>query len=123
MIEALHPFVRQLTALLELCGVAVVFGGVLVATGLFVRQALGARDWRAAYARYRANLGRGILLGLELLVGADIIATVTAPLTVESVSLLAGIVLIRTFLSFALETEIEGRWPWRRAQAEADEIR
>jgi uncharacterized membrane protein len=54
------------------------------------------------------------LLGLELLVGADIIATVTAPLTVESVSLLAAIVVIRTFLSFALETEIEGCWPWQR---------
>ena len=47
--------------------------------------------------------------------GADIIATVTAPLTFESVGLLAAIVLIRTFLSFSLETEIEGRWPWRRA--------
>jgi hypothetical protein len=60
-------------------------------------------------------IGRGILLGLELLVGADIIATITAPLTIMSVGLLAGIVLIRTFLSFSLETEIEGCWPWQRA--------
>jgi uncharacterized membrane protein len=49
-------------------------------------------------------------------VGADIIATITAPLTIMSVGLLAGIVLIRTFLSFSLETEIEGCWPWQRAQ-------
>ena len=70
-----------------------------------------------SYARCRANLGRGILLGLELLVGADIIATVTAPLTWESVGLLAGIVLIRTFLSFSLEAEIEGRWPWQAKPA------
>jgi uncharacterized membrane protein len=55
------------------------------------------------------------LLGLELLVGADIISTVTAPLTFESVGLLGGIIVIRTFLSFSLETEIEGCWPWRRA--------
>jgi uncharacterized membrane protein len=48
-------------------------------------------------------------------VGADIIATITAPLTIMSVGLLAGIVLIRTFLSFSLETEIEGCWPWQRA--------
>jgi uncharacterized membrane protein len=68
-----------------------------------------------AYPNYRSNIGRGILLGLELLVGADIIATITAPLTVTSVGLLAGIVLIRTFLSFSLETEIEGCWPWQRA--------
>jgi uncharacterized membrane protein len=63
---------------------------------------------------YRANLGRGILLGLELLVGADIIGTITAPLTFTSVGLLAMIVVIRTFLSFSLETEIEGCWPWQR---------
>ena len=69
--------------------------------------------------QFRSNLGRGILLGLELLVGADIISTITAPLTAESVGLLGGIVVIRTFLSFSLETEIEGCWPWRRAANEA----
>ena len=55
-----------------------------------------------------------VATGLEILVGADIVATVTAPLTFRSVGLLGLIVLIRTFLSFSLETEIEGRWPWRR---------
>jgi uncharacterized membrane protein len=59
------------------------------------------------------------LLGLELLVGADIISTITAPLTFESVGLLAAIVVIRTFLSFSLETEIEGCWPWQRAAKNA----
>ncbi len=54
---------------------------------------------------YRANLGRGILLGLELLVGADIIGTITAPLLLETVGLLGLVILIRTFLSFSLETE------------------
>ena len=75
--------------------------------------------WRLAYEQFRSDLGRGILLGLELLVGADIISTITAPLTFESVGLLAGIVLIRTFLSFSLETEIEGCWPWQRAARQA----
>ena len=60
-----------------------------------------------------------VALGLELLVGADIISTITAPLTFESVGLLAAIVAIRTFLSFSLETEIDGCWPWRRADREA----
>ena len=73
------------------------------------------RNWLQAYTTYRANLGRGILLGLELLVGADIISTITAPLTLQTVGLLGLVVLIRTFLSFSLETEIEGCWPWRRA--------
>jgi uncharacterized membrane protein len=103
---------------LELFGVVVIVLSVLVAAVGFVRSGSPAGDWPSAYDGARANLGRGILLGLELLVGADIIATVTAPLTVESVGLLAGIVAIRTFLSFALETEIEGRFPWRRHTAE-----
>ena len=98
---------------IELAGVASIVITVVAATTVFCYR--GRLDgWRTSYERYRANLGRGILLGLELLVGADIIATVTAPLTAESVSLLAGIVVIRTFLSFALETEIEGCWPWQR---------
>ncbi len=66
------------------------------------------------YECFRADLGRGILLGLEFLVAADIIGTVAVTPTFESLGVLAAIVLIRTFLSFSLEVEIEGRWPWRR---------
>ena len=111
-----HALIEQLAKLLELMGVGIILASVALATGLFLTQGLRARDWRAAYERYRANLGRGILLGLELLVGADIIGTITAPLTAQSVGLLAAIVGIRTFLSFSLETEIEGCWPWDRAR-------
>lgn len=121
MSEHIHAYVDQLAKALELFGVGVVVGGIALATIVFVREGQRAGDWAGAYLSYRANIGRGILLGLELLVGADIISTITAPLTVESVGLLAGIVLIRTFLSFALETEIEGCWPWRRAAKEATE--
>jgi uncharacterized membrane protein len=63
---------------------------------------------------FRQRLGRAILLGLELLVAADIIRTVAVTPTVESVAVLAGIVLVRTFLSFSLEVELTGRWPWNR---------
>jgi len=93
-------------------------GGIVIATLRFIGDGRRLGDWEAAYNFYRSNIGRGILLGLELLVGADIISTITSPLTIESVGLLAGIVLIRTFLSFSLETEIEGCWPWRRAAKE-----
>ncbi|MBM0206952.1 DUF1622 domain-containing protein [Micromonospora sp. STR1s_5] len=116
-----HDAVDQLAKLLELVGVAIILVGVILAFVLFVREGAQAGAWRSAYERFRSNLGRGILLGLELLVGADIISTITAPLTVESVTLLGGIVLIRTFLSFSLETEIEGCWPWQRAAKKADE--
>jgi uncharacterized membrane protein len=102
---------------LELFGVIVILVSVLLATITFLRTVRAAP--KPAYDRYRANLGRGILLGLELLVGADIIATVTAPLTWDSVGLLGVIVLVRTFLSFSLETEIEGVVPWRRREKDA----
>ncbi|MES3100566.1 DUF1622 domain-containing protein [Sphingomonas faeni] len=113
--EVAHAFVDHLAKLLELFGVGIIIGGVVLAAFLFVRAGFRGGDWQAAYQACRSNLGRGILLGLELLVGADIISTITAPLTFESVALLGGIVMIRTFLSFSLETEIEGCWPWRRA--------
>jgi uncharacterized membrane protein len=118
--QQIHAFVDQLAKALELVGVAIIVGGIVLATLRFVRDGRRAHDWQSAYPNYRSNIGRGILLGLELLVGADIISTITAPLTFESVGLLAAIVMIRTFLSFSLETEIEGCWPWQRAAKEAD---
>lgn len=72
-----------------------------------------------SYRTVRRNLGRAILLGLEFLVAADIIRTVAVSPRFESVAALAIVVLIRTFLSAALEVEIEGQWPWRRKEAEA----
>ena len=119
MTEQIHRYVDQLANALELAGVAIIVGGIVFATLWFIRDVGRTGDWQSAYPNYRSNIGRGILLGLELLVGADIIATITAPLTVMSVGLLAGIVLIRTFLSFSLETEIEGCWPWQRAAKDA----
>ncbi|HUG45857.1 MAG TPA: DUF1622 domain-containing protein, partial [Sphingomicrobium sp.] len=64
--------------------------------------------------------GRSILLGLEFLVAADIINTITVEFSVESVTSLAVIVLLRTLLSFTLEMEIEGRWPWQRGARRKD---
>ncbi len=110
-----HAIVDQLAKVLELAGVAIILGGIVLATATFIRCGSRTGDWRSAYPRYRSDIGRGILLGLELLVGADIISTITAPLTFDSVGLLAALVAIRTFLSFSLETEIEGCWPWQRA--------
>ena len=98
--EVAHHFVDQLAKVLELVGVATILSGVVLSGVAFVRNVRSSHDWRAAYERFRSNLGRGILLGLELLVGADIISTITSPLTVDSVSLLGGIIVIRTFLSF-----------------------
>lgn len=111
----IRHWMEPVATALELFGVAVIVLGTVLATATFLREWRGRRR-EGAYERYRANLGRGILLGLELLVGADIVATVTAPLTFTSVGMLGLIVLIRTLLSFSLETEIEGCWPWQRRQ-------
>lgn len=119
--ESIHACIETLAKVLEIAGVAIILGGVMLASALFARDGFSSHDWRRSYETYRANLGRGILLGLELLVGADIIGTITAPLTFTSVGLLAIIIVIRTFLSFSLETEIEGCPPWQRRRAEAAE--
>ncbi|HZQ85233.1 MAG TPA: DUF1622 domain-containing protein [Acidimicrobiales bacterium] len=91
-------------------GVATIVVGVLVATAMSVRRAGSGAD---EYRVYRQRLGRAILLGLELLVAADIIRTVAVTPTFETAGVLAIIVAIRTFLSFSLEVELDGRWPWR----------
>lgn len=93
-------------------GVAIVVVGILAATVLAARMVLRGRA--GAYESYRRLLGRSILLGLEFLVAADIIRTVAVTPTFRSVGVLAVIVAIRTFLSFSLELEITGRWPWQK---------
>jgi uncharacterized membrane protein len=92
--------------------IAIVVGAIaagLVAAGGLVRRRAGV------YGGFRRFLGRSILLGLELLVAADIIRTVAVTPTLASVGVLAMIVLIRTFLSWSLELEISGRWPWQKS--------
>jgi uncharacterized membrane protein len=69
-----------------------------------------------AYSSYKVQLGKGLLLGLELLVAADIVRTVALNPTSTNVAILGLLVLIRTFLSWSLVVEIEGRWPWQRKE-------
>ena len=114
LMNLIAPVLEPLATILEFFGVLVIIFGVGLATIFYFRDVLSRSD--EAYSNYRANLGRGILLGLEILIGADIIATIISPLTWESVGLLGLIVLIRTFLSFSLEAEIDGVWPWRRQE-------
>jgi len=113
---------REFVSFLELMdsiGKAVDAGGVvIIVVGIALAsvsalQRLSRRD-SDIYETYRRRLGRSILLGLEFLVAADIIRTVAVTPTFASVGVLGLIVLIRTFLSFSLELEITGRWPWQK---------
>ncbi|TVQ03219.1 MAG: DUF1622 domain-containing protein [Planctomycetaceae bacterium] len=97
---------------IDAAGVLVIVLGLLAAITRFAVSGYRADD---PYRRFRQDLGRGILLGLEFLVAADIIRTVAIDPTLRGVLVLGLIVLIRTFLSIALEVELDGRWPWQRA--------
>jgi uncharacterized membrane protein len=99
-------------------GVAIIAIGAVVAAGIAVGRLI--RKSTATYRLFREQLGRTILLGLEFLVAADIIRTVAVTPDAQSVAVLAGIVAIRTFLSFSLELEITGRWPWQKNRSGAD---
>ena len=97
---------------LDIAGVIAIVVGAIAATA---KAAVGASKHRPGiYRLFRRQLGRSVLLGLELLVAADIIRTVALTPTLEGVAVLGAIVLIRTFLSFSLELEITGRWPWQK---------
>lgn len=98
-------------------GVFIVVIGAFLATVRFLRRRRGSAT--ESYRLYRQDLGRAILLGLEFLVAADIIRTVVVDPTLQNVLVLGLIVVIRTFLSMALELELEGRWPWQKAPANA----
>lgn len=97
---------------IDAIGVGVIAIGTLIAAARVIPQL--RRKTGSAYRGFREQLGRSILLGLEFLVAADIIRTVAITPDARSVAVLAGIVLIRTLLSFSLEVEITGRWPWQQ---------
>lgn len=106
-------WVESIGKVVDGAGVALMIAGALVAT-IVATWRTTTRD-PDTYRLYRRQLGRSILLGLELLVAADIIRTVAITPTIRSVVVLGAIVLIRTFLSFSLELEITGRWPWQKS--------
>ncbi|PAX09393.1 DUF1622 domain-containing protein [Sphingomonas lenta] len=110
--DAVEPIVR----IVEWTGIAIIVAGSFGSLAVFAARALRQGFSERIYEEFRSTLGRSILLGLEFLVAADIVGTVAIEPTLDSLAVLAGIVLIRTFLSFSLEVEIEGRWPWQQQE-------
>jgi uncharacterized membrane protein len=115
-----NDVIEYVGKVIDAIGVAVIVIGIVVAAFVGWRRVLTRRQ--PAYNDFRQRLGRAILLGLELLVAGDIIRTVAATPTLESVGVLAGIVAIRTFLSFSLEVDITGRWPWHKTARHDSEV-
>lgn len=109
-----NDVIEKIGMTIDAAGVVVIVTGAAIAF-VFAAVRRSRRD-SDVYRRFRQQLGQTILLGLELLVAADIVRTVAASPSLTSVAILAAIVLIRTFLSFSLEVEITGRWPWQKRE-------
>lgn len=113
MSEMVEPFAAYAAGAIEGVGIALI---VTLALYALLRGAVQLTRGEAStrvYHQLRRSLGAGILIGLEFLVAADIIHTVAVELTFATVGVLAIIVIIRTFLSFTLDLELNGRWPWQ----------
>src|SRR5947209_15425204 len=100
---------------IEGLAVAIIVTVIAYGTAAYLFQILSARrrSGSHAYRQYKVRLGRALLLGLEILVAADIVRTVALEPTMQSVAVLGLLVLIRTFLSWSLLVELERRWPWQ----------
>ena len=108
--------ISEVVKVVEAVGAAIMVLGGLAAFLVFTSRALRPETARESYGELRRTLGRCILVGLEVLIIADIVRTIIVAPTLESVAVLGIIVVIRIALSFSLEVEIDGYWPWRRWQ-------
>ena len=105
---------------IELLAVVIIVAVILTATALYVSQILAQRADASTYKKYREQVARALLLGLEILVAADVIRTVALEPTLQNVLVLGLLILIRTFLGWSLVVEIEERWPWQSVRVEAE---
>jgi uncharacterized membrane protein len=110
----IKPIAEWCAVLIEAIGIGLITGAALYVVIFTLYRFLNDKNTGESMEAGRQRLGRGILFGLEFLVAADIIYTVAVDLTLNSVGVLAAIVLIRTFLSFTIELELDGRWPWQK---------
>jgi len=121
--EFLSPIAHTVAQGIETVGIGIIVVGAVLSSAIFLKEWGEGDEFSMTYRCYRERLGQAILLGLEFLVAADIIGTVAVDPTFQNVGILGAVVAIRTFLSFALEVEIEGRWPWAARRGEAEHPR
>jgi uncharacterized membrane protein len=119
-IHHVFDWVEYVSIGIEVLAVAIITIAILYATVSYASAYLGRRLDATTYGLYRRRIGEPLLLGLEILVAADVIRTVILDLTIESVAVLGVLVLIRTFLTWSLVVEMEGHWPWQRELLEDD---
>ena len=113
LLEVSRGFIEPISLLVELLAVVIIVVAVVVASVRYLVEGALREPFGEAYDRYKVRLGRGLLLGLEVLIAGDVIRTVALEPTLANASVLALLVIIRTFLSWSLLLEIEARWPWQ----------
>ncbi|QLQ06649.1 MAG: DUF1622 domain-containing protein [Anaerolineae bacterium] len=106
-------WIERAAVFIEVLAVAIIVSAILIALLRYLVDLVLDRERDLLYHKLKISLGKALLLGLEVLVAADVIHTVALEATMESVFVLGLLVLIRTFLSWALVVEMEGRWPWQ----------
>ena len=111
----MQEFFATVVFAVEAVAVLLLLAGLIVSTVRYL-HGIVQKQGTKAYLAYRRNIGRTLLLTLEFLIAADILETVAVEKTLTSLGLLGGLVIVRTFLSFALEVELTGRWPWQGHQ-------
>jgi uncharacterized membrane protein len=111
-------WIEYAALVIEILAVVIIVGAILYAMGHYIVRAAIHPEREELYKQLKVRLGKALLLGLEVLVAADIVRTVALEATLQSVAVLGLLVLIRTFLSWALVVEIEGRWPWQPGSKE-----
>jgi uncharacterized membrane protein len=112
--ESSRPWIELTAKAVEILAIAIMVVFIVIGTTRFLFHSLNKIE--GAYERYRIVLGKTLLLGLELLVAADIIQTVTLELTLTNLAALGGLVAVRTVLGWTLTVEVEGHWPWQETK-------
>src|SRR6266536_6121808 len=113
LLETVRGLIEIVSLLIELLAVAIIVVAIAYASVRAAAEGLARGAFDDAYTRYKTRLGRSLLLGLEILIAADVIRTVALEPTLTSVLVLGVLIVIRTFLSWSLILEMEGRWPWQ----------
>jgi uncharacterized membrane protein len=116
--EPILEWIEYAALAIEILAVVIVVVAVAAATVHYVYRGLKRHDAESTYRQYRTRLGKALILGLEILIAADIVRTVALEASLESIGFLGLLVLIRTFLSWSLSVEIEGHWPWQANREE-----
>ena len=113
--EGFDQLIKWVAVGIEAIAIGIIVVGDITTTVIFLVRIIREGALEDCYRRFRSDFGKAILLGLEFLIASDIVGTVAVGPTYTDLGILALLVVIRTFLSFSLELEITGRWPWQSA--------